>query len=66
MQISVSLGGKTMIVIPSNDCSFPTADLKSCSNFAWSSTVKKDNLIFGILELATDDVDAGGVGAGVD
>jgi hypothetical protein len=55
-----------MIVIPSKDCSFPTADLKSCSNFAWSSTVKKDNLIFGILELATDDVDGMGVGAGVD
>lgn len=55
----------TIAFVPSSDCSFPTADLKSCSNLAWSSTVKKESLIFGILEPAIEDVDTGGVGAGV-
>lgn len=34
---------------PDIACAVPTADLNSCSNFAWSCAVMKDSLIFGIL-----------------
>lgn len=34
---------------PDIACSVPVADLKSCSNFAWSSAVIKESLTFGIL-----------------
>jgi hypothetical protein len=45
---------------PDMACALPTADLNSCSNFAWSGAVMNDNLMFGILL-----VFAGG-GGGID
>lgn len=45
--------------LPSKACPSPTADLKSCSNLAWSVAVKNDNLIFGILALDADSWGAG-------
>lgn len=34
---------------PDKACAFPTADLNSCSNLAWSCAVMKESRMFGIL-----------------
>lgn len=53
---------KSLTFSPSRACPSPTADLKSCSNFAWSVAVKYDNRIFGIFMPGLDACGALGWG----
>lgn len=46
---SFDRSSRSLTFSPSRACPSPTADLNSCSNFAWSVAVRKDNRILGIL-----------------
>lgn len=56
----------SICILPSRACPSPTADLNSCSNFAWSVAVKNDRRILGILVSETGALAAGTGGPGVD
>ena len=58
---SFDLSNRSFAFSPDRACASPAADLNSCSNFAWSVAVMKDNLMFGIL--AERLPSAGGAGA---